>query len=269
MTETHDPIVYGGPEALFRIEDLRVDGSAARGWMPTGDWLKGARGELGLGSIGVLIDDVLGYATIASAGSGQWSMSTEISLDVFPGLRAPTSRLFGTARVRHADELGSFVTGEVTNDSGELVAVCSQRGRYVPRTWDAVDVAPPPPRRSGADDLESLVGARVSVTDAGAVAQLTAGRSTQNPLGILHGGISLCASDLVASDLVASFTVSDGIPLRTASVRIVYTRAVPADSVVEYRATARHRGRSLALVDVVGSVEGRACTWAQVTAQPG
>jgi acyl-coenzyme A thioesterase PaaI-like protein len=262
MTESTVPVVYGGPESLFRIGGLSVDGQVARGSMPTGEWLAGPDGGVALGSLGVLIDDVLGYATVAPVGGDMWSVSTEISLDVFPALQLPTSRLSVEARDVQFDELGCFATGTVTNDAGDLVAVCSQRGRYVPRTWSLDE---PTDRRAAreASDVTSLIGARLSRTDDGALAELVAAPSAQNPLGILHGGISLCASDLAAA-----LAIADGPPLRTASLRIVYTRAVPADSVVEYRATTRHRGRSLALVEVVGSVAGRACTWTQVTAHP-
>ncbi|MCU1414195.1 MAG: hypothetical protein JWN80_1535 [Microbacteriaceae bacterium] len=248
------PIVTGGPEATFRVEGLTVDGLSTRGWMPAGDWLRDADGRLGPGALGVFADDVLGYAIMAPRPSDTvWSVSTEITVEVFPALQHPTSGFRGEAEAVQFDEFGCFTLGRFTNDHGELVAVGSQRGRYVPLppSMDLDDHA-----ATTGGSLEALLGADVD----NGTTLLSVSPAVQNPLGNLHGGISLCASDLAAASASA--------PLRTTSVRIVYVRAVPGGSRVEFTATAHHRGRSFALIDVAGTVDGKLVTRAQVTAGP-
>jgi uncharacterized protein (TIGR00369 family) len=86
----------------------------------------------------------------------------------------------------------------------------------------------------------------------------------QNVLGNLHGGISLCASDILAT---MALTAPGQPPLATSSIRVSYSRPVPGDARIEYQAAVRHRGRSFGVVDVVGSVDGKTCTIAHLTAQ--
>src|SRR5690242_14160912 len=71
----------GGPEGLFRVDDLSV-GDAPHGRMITGPWMTGPDGRPSPGGLGVLVDDVLGYAILAARPRNDWSVSTEIALDV-------------------------------------------------------------------------------------------------------------------------------------------------------------------------------------------
>ena len=47
----------------------------------TGDWMLGPDGKPCRGSLGVLADDVLGYAVVAERPVGHWAVSTEIFVD--------------------------------------------------------------------------------------------------------------------------------------------------------------------------------------------
>ena len=86
-----------------------------------------------------------------------------------------------------------------------------------------------------------------------------------NPLGNLHGGLSVCAADLTAGAAVRSWDT----PWSTESLRIQYLRPVPEGSPVEFRAAVRHTGRSRAIVDVTGTVGGRLFVVAHVSGRPG
>lgn len=85
-----------------------------------------------------------------------------------------------------------------------------------------------------------------------------------NPLGNLHGGLSLCASELVASTAVPTWDA----PWTTESLRIQYLRPVPAGSDIVFTAMVRHAGRTRAVVDVAGTVGGRLCTLAHLAGRP-
>src|SRR5664279_3272019 len=112
-------------------------------------------------------------------------------------------------------------------------------------------------------DVAALIHAQRRVRAGCCELDLHVSPALQNPMHNLHGGISLCASDLAAS--ITQETSPR--PLTTASIHVVYARPVPGGALATFAATLRHGGRSLGLVDVVGSVDGMRCTVAQVTLQ--
>jgi uncharacterized protein (TIGR00369 family) len=86
-----------------------------------------------------------------------------------------------------------------------------------------------------------------------------------NPLGNLHGGVSLCVSELVAVRAL----LGSGPPLVTASVRMAYVRPLLVGTTVTLTARVLHRGRTLGVVEVVGTGPGgKVATLATVIAHP-
>jgi acyl-coenzyme A thioesterase PaaI-like protein len=252
------PIVDAGPESLFGVGRVYAEGEVVRGSMPTGPWLHGADGNVALGSLGVLVDNVLGYAIIAHRPPEHWSVSTEISLDLLAPLPSGGSRLRAEARTVQADATGGFAVGEVHDEEGNLVAVCRQRGRYVSSGPDPAPVSFDLPGE--VPDLATLIGFRADP----ATSSLTVTPVLENPLHNLHGGITLSVADLAASQALRD----GGPPLLTASLHVLYARPVPGGSTLELGTSVQHRGRGLGCVEVIGRIAGRACTIGRVTAQP-
>ena len=244
------PVVETGPEALLRMGELTVDDGTFRGSMPVGPWLE-VEGRTPAGAVAVLVDDLLGYAIVADLPRGQWSVSAEITIDVVRPL--PTSGgVHADARLVHADELGGLATGSVTDDDGRLLALTSQRGRFLRAPEGLVEEgAWGGPPTSG--DLERLLATRADQP-------LPTTDVLANESGNLHGGISMFVADLVASALRPD--------LVTASVHITYTRGIPIGPELACRATTRHDGRSLAVIDVDGMVGDRVGTTARVVLHP-
>ncbi|MCW2867850.1 MAG: hypothetical protein JWR20_2038 [Marmoricola sp.] len=252
------PIVDAGPEALFRVGRVHADGDVVRGSMPTGPWLAGTGGSPALGSLGVLVDNVLGYAIIAARPPGHWSVSTEISLDLLGRVPDDGSSLHAAGKVLHSDGAGGFATGEVVDDAGRLIAVCRQRGRFVPSGPDPDALRFTLPQ--GVTDAMSLVGAVRRPTGL----DLEVTEVLENPMHNLHGGIALCVADLAAG-----LALTDGgPPLTTASIQMTYVRGVPGGSTLAVDVEVEHRGRTLGAVEVIGRVAGRSCTIGRVTAHP-
>src|SRR4051794_18318127 len=182
--------------------------------MPVGPWLEVA-GRTPAGALAVLVDDVLGFAIVEDLPSGRWSVSAEITLDVLRPLPS-AGEVHASASLLHLDALGGVAAGRVTDDDGTVIALCSQRGRFIPAPSGLVEGGSwGGPVPAGA--LERLLATRadepVPATDALA-----------NEGGNLHGGISLCVADLVAAAVAPE--------LVTASVHITYTRGIPLGSSV-------------------------------------
>jgi len=235
-----------GPEALLRLGDITESGGVFRGSMPVGPWLE-VGGRTPAGAAAVLVDDVLAYALAAAEPPGAWSVSAEIGLEVLRPLPA-SGTVTATAGLRHADAVSGLATGQLAAHDGTVLALCSQRGRYVKAPQDLVEEGawggPPAP-----GDLERLLAVQAGVP-------MATSPVLSNENDSLHGGISLLVSDLVASTLAPG--------LVTASLHITYTRGVPIGSEVTWRAGVRHGGRSLAVVDVDGVADDRVCTSARV-----
>jgi uncharacterized protein (TIGR00369 family) len=255
------PIVSGGPEALFRVGAVSFDGPVVQASMPVGPWTRGADGRTSAGALGVLVDNVLGLAIIATRPPDHWSVSTEISLDVFPELGTAQGRLHAEATVVHTDSTGGHATGRVVDDDGVLVAECGQRGRFV--AADASTLTPTRTRIETSDaanlaallDLEKIDPHGIDVEISPAL---------QNPMRNLHGGITLCLADLLATSTLSD---TEGPPLSIVSVQMTYLRPIPASVEATFRPTVLHRGRTLAVVDVAATVDGRLCATSRVVAQ--
>ncbi|MGH3166857.1 MAG: PaaI family thioesterase, partial [Trebonia sp.] len=128
--------------------------------------------------------------------------------------------------------------------------------------------APPvPPGETAAPagapaDLTELLGARIQVADGGASVDFPVTGDLANPLGNAHGGVIFAAADLAAQAALMSV----GGPLRTASVRVSYTRPVPGGVTARLEAQVVHRGRSLGVVQVTARGEkGKPAVIATVT----
>ena len=244
------PVVGTGPEALLRMSELTLEDGVYRGWMPVGPWLT-VRRRTPAGALAVLVDDLLAYAITEDLPNGRWSVSTEITLDVLSAL--PTSgRVFVKAHLVRSDDQGGFASGTVKDESGRLLAVCTQRGRYIPAPDGLVEEGAwgGPPRPG---DLERLLAVRAD-------APMPTTDVLANEADNLHGGVSMFASDLVAGLLAPD--------LVTASIHITFARGIPIGSSVVWRTSVRHPGRSLTVVDVDGVVDDAVCTTARVVLHP-
>ena len=230
--------------------ELTVEDGTYRGSMAVGPWLE-VRGRTPAGAVAVLVDDLLGYAITADLPRGSWAVSAEITLDVVRPLPR-SAQVYADARLVHADAIGGFATGSVRDDEGNLLAVCTQRGRFITAPDGLVEEGAwggPP----AAGDLERLLATRADVPMPTTDVLANEGSS-------IHGGISMFCADLVAGALRPD--------LVTASLHIAYPRAIPTGADVTWRAAVRHRGRSLAVVDVDGVVDDRVCTTARAVLHP-
>ncbi|WP_426245870.1 PaaI family thioesterase [Nocardioides sp. LHG3406-4] len=252
------PIILGAPERLFGLTELvvKADGSIA-GTMPTGPWLSGPDGRGEVAGLGLLIDDVLGYAAVQLADG--WALSTEVSVDMVGTVPVDGSRVHCVARVVHEDTTGPLVSGEVLHDDGQVLAHCTLRGRLV-GTYPTPALSPDRlllPSPAVAADLDALLGDDFVPGQDGA--RVTVGSGFANPLGNLHGGMAFCFLERVAARAMPA-------PGRTASVRMQLVRAAPVGSVLHLEAVRVHRGRTLGVVQVVSRDEaGRVGAIATVT----
>jgi len=260
-------VVEGGPERFFRVARPTADGDVISSSMPAGPWLNGPSGRPLAGTLGVLIDNVAGYVLVLGRPPGGWSVSAEITLDLFRPLPGDGSVLTARGTLRHADDVGGFASASITDDSGRLVATCTQHGRWLPAGPGSHRTAPAGP--PAAADLAGYLGGQVRAADGGALLELTVTPDLTNPLGNLHGGVTLCACDLIAQAAVEAAVEAAGGPPRTASVHVAYPRPVPVGARVRFTAQVEHLGRAFAVVRVTARTDrGKPFAIATVTTSP-
>lgn len=250
-----------GPETLFGVGRVVPHADGVQGSMPTGRPYLGPDGHASVGALGVLVDNALGYVIIDNLVGAKCSVSTEIWIDRLASLPIDGGRIRVDARSVHADELGGFSEGRVLDGSGQLLAACRARGRRIRE--DSGDLCPSrfDLPTSDAGDVVELLGLVPTGPEA---MNMKVTPSFENPRGMLHGGVSLCAAEVVATRARQRQNRS----LSTASVHIVHARPIPANSTVEFNATTTHAGRSLWVSDVTAWVDGKAACVTRVTAQP-
>lgn len=187
-TEGGPPILPSGPNAALGVGLVQRTGPCAHaGEMVLGPALRGPDGRPALGALGVLVDEVLGYPIIESLGPDAWSVSTEIWVDLLAPL-VEGARVHGAGHVVQPE---AFSQGVLTDAAGGLVAALRQRARRVGELPAATDPAVVAQSSWPGDDLMGLLDMRQDAED---VWSLEVGEQHANPLGRLHGGISLAAS---------------------------------------------------------------------------
>jgi uncharacterized protein (TIGR00369 family) len=260
------PFVPTAAEALFCVTSLAGSAELTTGVMRTGVWSTGTDGRPSPGSLGVLLDDVAGYAVVAARPPGHWAVSVELHVDFCGELPGPGHELRGESRVVRADAVGGLAEGRILDAAGRVVASCSERMLFVPGEPGGlsapVEPAAPGPRRTPAPDLPALLGVDLSRTGSGAELTLTAGAELANPVGNMHGGVLLCLTELVGGHALGD----PAAPLVSSSVHITFVRPVALHQQVRLDATVAHRGRKLGVASVLGTdAAGRVCTVATVT----
>jgi acyl-coenzyme A thioesterase PaaI-like protein len=247
-----------GPEEAFGVGAVEHRDDGVHGTMPMGPAFLGPDGRPSAGALGVLVDDVTGYAVIDGLVGGSWSVSTEIWLDLLGPVPA-TGTLAARARILHGSAVSAFTEGWVHDESGDCVAVCRQRGRAIPE--DPTDLRPAvfevPTRPT---DVADLIGLVALDSDSGVLAVVP---HLENPRRMLHGGITMCAAEVTA----VRSRLAAGVDLPTSSIHTAYTRGIPAGSEIVFRAETRHRGRTFWVSTVTGSVDGKVASVTTVSAQ--
>lgn len=243
------------PDLWFGVEDVHQTGgpgAAMTGSMVIDERHVGPDGRTSVGALGVLIDEILGYSLIGSLPPGSWTVSTELAVDLLAPL--PTSGVL-TGRGRTV-QAGSYAVGEVVDEQGTVVAHCRERGRRIGEGPSLAAYRPPEVRGRGADGFLGLV-------PDGDVTRLEIVSGLENPRGTLHGGVSFAAAELVATRA----RLAEGCELATVAVQCHHTRTAMPGATVELRARTVHRGRTLWVSDVTGTVDGKTVVCARVTAQ--
>jgi len=255
----------------FAIATLERDLSqfTVVGAMPIGGMCNPFTGLPTVAGLAVLVDDVAGRVNYDRCGRGQWTVSSELAVEMSPGaidsiLAAPDEPVVANAR-------------PVGPAGATLLAICTltHRGTVIGggtvRTMP-ITGGPDEPTGRGDDPVERTP--ETSLAQLMAVEPIASGdgayRLHQQPdpminnlIGIVHGGVSSAGLELVAA---AAINHEQSEPFRTASIRINFLRPFFAGAQSIYEGTALRVGRTSAIADsrAVGD-DGKTSVIARVT----
>lgn len=241
--------------------------------MPAGGMRNPFTGQPSVAALAILIDDVGGRVNYYRRGIQQWTVSSELSMEMNPGaveslLTAPDEPVVASAR-----PLGPA--------GATLLSVCTLTHRGTVIGGGTVRTMPLPsgpdkPTRRGADPLSPAPG--TALADLMAVEAMPVDgdlyRLRQNPdpminnlLGVVHGGVSSAGLELAAA---ATFHHEQHYPFRTASLRVNFLRPFVAgsgpDGESRYEARALRIGRTSAIADATAiGADGKTAAIARVT----
>lgn len=237
--------------------------------MPVGGMCNPFTGMPTVAGLAVLVDDVAGRVNYDRCGRGQWTVSSELAVEMSPGaidslLAEPDEPVVASAR-------------PVGPGGATLLAICTltHRGTVIGggtvRTMP-ITGGPDEPTGRGDDPLERTP--TTSLAHLMAVEPMTTAGGTyrlrqrpdpmiNNLIGIVHGGVSSAGLELVAA---AAINHEQSEPFRTASIRINFLRPFLSGAQSVYEGTALRIGRTSAIADsrAVGD-DGKTSVIARIT----
>jgi uncharacterized protein (TIGR00369 family) len=223
--------------------------------------------------LAMLVDHIGGLINHHRRGPDEWTVSSELSLELAPDAlaqiaAAPDVPVIGSGRPCGRKGANALGLCEFTHRDS-VVATATVRSFYIQAPGHLTPFSdgptgPPPPGslsdRMAVRVAESGGAAKVLVQDSDPV--------LNNSMGIVHGGVSAMALELVGSAAVNEGR--DGHPLNTASLRVNFLREFRTSPESRYVGTALRVGRSSAVAEAqaVGD-DGKVAIMARLTAYLG
>lgn len=245
------PYIELGPERTFGVQRVTGDAAGANGVMTTGSWNRDRTGAPSAGSMGVLLDDVLGFGVAVCTPAGWSTVTTHIHAEFLGPFSVDGSVL--TAKTDFLDMFagGGMSTGALRDDAGRVVARASLRGSFIESSPGGGQADRRAAGVTGAADVVAALGGSIEQVHDGADLTLTVGADDVNIRDTLHGGVTLCAAETAAN---AGCGGADGMAFATTGVDITYLRPAPFGHRVRFRARPVHAGRRMRViaVDAIG-----------------
>ena len=201
--------------------------------------------------LAMLVDHIGGLVNHYRRDEDEWTVSSELAIELAPHAlelvaTAPGEPVVATARPFGPTGTGSLSVSELTH-GGQLVGTATVRSFHihVPGhlvAWPSSTTEGTPPAA-----LEDRMSVEVAETGGQvAVLRQLPDPVINNSIGIVHGGVSAAALELVGS---AALRDGTGAPWQTASLRVNYLRQFRGGNESRYEARALRIGRSSGVAD--------------------
>lgn len=258
---------YDSIKVRFGLTYLEFDPAAATAamTMSMSRYRNPFTGASTIGPLAILVDEVAGVVNHYRRRPGQWTVSSELSMDVsLDGLGDLDGPVLATA---HAlSPLGTTSLGICTlTYDGTVIGNGTVRSFFVEaeaRTteWPAetLDLA-------DGTSIADRMAVHVNPDAAGHVLTQRIDPCLNNPIDIVHGGVAAAGLEFAASAAINAGRTEN--PLQTASLRVNFLRPFIAGANTRYEGAAMRVGRGAAVGDAHAfGDDGRVAVTARITA---
>lgn len=241
--------------------------------IPAGGMSNPLTGLPTIAPLAMLVDHIGGLINHHRRGPDEWTVSSELSLELAPDAlaqiaAAPDVPVIGTGRPCGRKGANALGLCEFTHGNS-VVATATVRSFYIQAPGRLTPFSDGPTGPLPAGSLADRMAVRVA--ESGGAAKVLVQDSDpvlNNSMGIVHGGVSAMALELVGSAAVNGG--GDEQQLNTASLRVNFLRHFRASPESRYVGTALRVGRSSAVAEAqaVGD-DGKVAIIARLTAYLG
>ncbi|AMO58988.1 thioesterase superfamily protein [Mycolicibacterium phlei] len=254
---TLDPMHYPLTSPLGRFGVVAVSSSPQRyvASIPVAGLVNPLTGAPTIAPMAMLVDHICGLANHERRAPDEWTVSSELSLEVDPDAAdivagAPDEPVVATARPVGRKTRVAIGVCELTHRD-TVVATATVRSFYIPTPEDVAPFPEGPTGPPPAGTLAERMSVRVAEGGGAAVLLQDEDPVLNNMIGIVHGGVSAMALELVGSAAVnhAVTQRADGAPLRTGSLRVNFLRPFHCGAESRYVGTALRVGRSTGVAE--------------------
>lgn len=268
----HSPVVHppGTPLGRFGILTLLDSPELFIGSMPMSGLLNPLTGAPSVGPLAVLVDFVAGLVNHHRRTPEEWTVSTELTLDVVPDCLAMLQRAPQVPVVASAHPLGrkgatSLGRCDITHQD-ETIGTGTVRSLHIRRPREFSGEADYFRCTDRPTDLVDIMSLRLP--EEGAAASVLWQPPTpflDNTVGVVHGGVAAAGLELVGS--AALNPRGSRQPMATASVHVNYLRRFVSGDRSRYEGRALHSGNRSGVAEAKAiSDSGEPALMARITA---
>ncbi|MFZ0835616.1 MAG: PaaI family thioesterase [Mycobacterium sp.] len=253
------------PLGRFGMETLVDSPEEFVGTIPMSGLVNPVTGAPTVAPLAVLVDFVAGLVNHYRRAHDEWTVSSELSLELSPDASAvmahdPEVPVVGSARPFGPKGSTSLGVCELTHRD-TVIGIGTVRSMHISIPGQFAEQPDPPTSDGRPTGLAEIMALRVT---GGALFQ-SPNAVLNNSMGVVHGGIAAAGLELAASAALNADGAAE--PLDTASLRVNYLRPFRAGHESRYTAGVLRRGRRSGIADAKGvTSDGDVALIARVTA---
>ncbi len=279
------PYPLNTPLGRFGIETSEEGRDRCVASIPAAGLLNPLTGLPSIAPLAMLVDHIGGLINHTRRGDGEWTVSSELSLEVAPDAvdviaSSPAEPVVGTARPLGSKGIAALGLCELSA-GGQVIATATVRSFYITAPASLAAWPDGPGGSLPGSRLDELMAVQVGETGGSATVLIQRDDPVlNNSVGAVHGGVGSMGLELVGSAVLNKAVLNKAVlnkaashkdpsadSYRTASLRVNFLRPFHGGAEAHYRAEAIHLGRSsgVAEAEAVGS-DGRTALLARLTA---
>ena len=219
--------------------------------VPVGGLINPLTGLPTVAPMAMLVDHIGGLTNHLRRGADEWTVSSELALELTPHAMEliaaqPDVPVLATSRPFGPVGTGSLCLCELTHGR-QVVGTATVRSFYIQLPENVADWPDDPAEGEPPATLQDRLAVEVAESGgATTVLRQLSDPVVNNSIGIVHGGVSATALELVAS---AALGGDADQPWRTGSLRVNYLRQFLGGTESRYEAKALRVGRRTGVAD--------------------